>query len=130
MGTKLAVAFANIYMASIEEEMLRLSDHKPLKWKTYVDDLFSLWDMGREEIDHFIKHANSFHPTIKFTAKASQSEIKFLETTLCKGERFAKQSILNLRTHYKPAETFQCTYYNSCHSVLVGIKKGFVKEKL
>ena len=118
MGTKLAVAFANIYMASIEEEMLRLSDHKPLKWKTYVDDLFSLWDMGREEIDHFIKHANSFHPTIKFTAKASQSEIKFLETTLCKGERFAKSQsstcapTTNLLKHFSAHTTTVATQYS------------------
>ena len=42
-----------------------------------------------------------------------------------KGERFEKESILDVRTHYKPTETFQYTNYNSCHPA--GVKKGFVK---
>ena len=40
--------------------------------------------------------------------------------------QFAReQSILDVRTHYKPSETFQYTNYNSCHPA--GVKKGFVK---
>ena len=79
----------------------------------------------RTKIEHFIEHANSYHPTIKFTAGVSQLETTFLDTTVYKGERFEKESILDVRTHYKPTETFQCTNYNSCHPA--GVKKGFVK---
>ena len=53
------------------EEILRLSIHEPLRRKRYIDDVISLWDMGREEIDRFIEHANSFHPTVKFTTEFS-----------------------------------------------------------
>ena len=125
MGTKMAVAFANIFMASIEKEILRQSINKPLTWKRFIDDVFYLWDTNKEEIEHFIEQANSYHPTIKFTAEVSQLETTFLDTTVYKGERFEKESILNVRTHYKPTETFQYTNYNSCHTA--GIKKGFVK---
>ena len=45
-----------------------------------------------------------------------------MDTTVYKGERFEKESILDVRTHYKPTETFQYTNYNSCH--LAGVKKG------
>ena len=43
----------------------------------------------------FIEEANSFHPTIKFTAEISENEITFLDTVVFKGERFIKESILD-----------------------------------
>ena len=89
--------------------------------------MFCLWDTNKEEIEHFVEQANSYHPTIKFTAEVSQLETTFLDTTVYKGERFEKESILDrdVRTHYKPTETFQYTNYHSCHPA--GVKKGFVK---
>ena len=44
MGTKMAIAFTNILMAKIERQILRQSSKKPLVWKRYIDDVFSLWD--------------------------------------------------------------------------------------
>ena len=52
MGTKMAVAFANICMASIEKEILRQSVKKPLTWKRFIDDVFCLWDTNKEEIEN------------------------------------------------------------------------------
>ena len=124
-GTKMAVAFANIFMAFIEKEILRQNVNKPLTWKRFIDDVFCLWDTNKEEIEHFIEQANSYHPTIKFTAEVSQLETTFLDTIVYKGERFEKESIIDVRTHYKPTETFQYTNYNSCHPA--GVKKGFIK---
>jgi len=54
----------------------------------------------------FLEQANSFHPTIKFTAKISYKQITFLEAVVYKGERFQKDAILDIKTHYKPTETF------------------------
>ena len=51
--------------------------------------------------------ANNYHPTIKFTAEISDTEITFLDTCVYKGERFKEESILDVRTHFKPTETFQ-----------------------
>ena len=31
-----------------------------------TDDIFSLWDVNRKDIELFIEQANTFHPTIKF----------------------------------------------------------------
>ena len=41
-GTKMAVAFANIFMAKVETEILNQSALKPLVWKRFIDDIFSL----------------------------------------------------------------------------------------
>ena len=127
MGTKMAVAFANIFMATIEKEILKQSRRKPLTWKRFIDDIFSLWDTNKEDIDLFIEQANSFHPTIKFTAETSQIETTFLDTTVYKGERFEKERILDVRTHFKSTETFQYTNFNSCHPP--GVKKGFCQRR-
>ena len=84
MGTKVAVAFANIFMSAVETEIINKSKIKPLEWKRYIDDVFSLWDTNREEIDQFILEANRHHPTIKFTAKISEEKTDFLDTTRVK----------------------------------------------
>ena len=125
MGTKTAVPFANIFMAKIETSIIDQRSTRPLLWKRYINDVFSLCDTNREEINNFIEHANNYHPTIKFTADISDKEIIFLDTCIYKGARFEKESILDTRTHFKPTETFQYTHFKSCHPP--GVKKGFVK---
>ena len=55
----------------------------------------------------------------------SENKITFLYTIVFKGERFTKDSILDINTHYKPTETFQYTHYASCHPP--GVKYGFIK---
>ena len=79
MGTKMAVAFANIFMAKIEKEILRQSSIKPIFWKRFIDDVISVWDTSRNEIEEFLLKANNFHPTIKFTAEISETETTFLD---------------------------------------------------
>lgn len=125
MGTKMAVAFANIFMSAVESKIIGKSKIKPIEWKRYIDDVFSLWNTNREEIDQFISEANRHHPTIKFTAEISEKEINFLDTTVFKGERFNKDSIFDICTHFKPTEKFQYTHFSSCHAP--GVKKGFIK---
>ena len=118
MGTKMAVAFANIFMSEVETEILKASNIKPLQWKRYIDDVFSLWGCERDKIQLFIKEANKHHATFKFTAEISEKEINFLE-------RFHNDHILDMRTHYKSTETFQYTYFTSRHAP--GAGKGFIK---
>ena len=69
--------------------------------------------------------ANNFHPTIKFMAEISETETTFLDTKVYKGVRFDKDSIFDVRTHFKPTETLQHTNFYSCHRP--GVTKGFIK---
>ena len=125
MGTKMAVAFANIFMAKIEKEILRQSSIKPIFWKRFIDDVISVWDTSRNAIEEFLLKANNFHPTIKFTAEISETETTFLNTKVYNGVRFNKDSILEVRTHFKPTGKFQHTNFYSCHPP--GVTKGFIK---
>ena len=89
-------------MAKIEKEILGQSDIKPLVWKRFVDDVFSLWSTSADKIEEFIQKANNFHLTIKFTAEILEEELTFLDTKGYKGARFHKESILDMQTYYKP----------------------------
>ena len=53
------------------------------------------------------------------------TEINFLNTTVYKGERFHNQGILDIRTHFKPTQTFQYTHFSSCNPH--GVRKGLIK---
>ena len=66
MESKMAVAFANILMARIEQVILRQNKEKPLVWKRFIDDIF-IWDTNKEDIELFIEKANAYHPIIKCT---------------------------------------------------------------
>ena len=108
-------------MAKVETDILSRSDTKPLVWKRFLDNIF----VSREEIAKFIEQADKHHATIRFTAEISETETTFLHTTVYKGERFKKDSVLDLRTHFKPIETFHYTHFTLCHPP--GVKRSFVK---
>ena len=125
MGTKMAVAFAVIFMAHIEKQLLLASPQKPIFWKRFIDDIFSVWTLPEKEINNFVDFANSFHATIKFTHEMSSEKIVFLDTEVFKGPRFADRKTLDVQTHFKPTETFQYTHFSSSHPL--SVKKGFIK---
>ena len=119
------VAFANIFMGTVESQILHRSVVKPLVWKRYIDDIFSIWNTNKDEVTQFMEQVNSHHPTIKFTAEVSETDTTFLDTSVYKGERFANESILDIKMHFKPTETFQYTHFSSSHPP--GVNKGFIE---
>ena len=106
------------------------SVNKPLPWKRFIYEVFCLWDTNKEEIEHFIEQANSYHPTIKFTAEVSQLETTFLDTTGYKGERFENRKnrfstcahITNLLKHFSTQTTTVATQQ--------ALKKASLKKEL
>ena len=79
MGTKMALCFANLFMALIETELIDNSPHKPLLYTRFIDDIFLIWTHGRPALDDFILRANSIHPSIKFTVEISNQNVPFLD---------------------------------------------------
>jgi len=71
------------FMAITETQILSESVAKPTAWKRYIDDIFSLWDISKPDVETFIERANSHHPTIKFTADISETETTFLDSYSC-----------------------------------------------
>ena len=65
-------------------------------------------------------------PFVYQTETLGNTEITFLDTVVYKGKRFRDHSILDIKTHFKPTETFQYNHFSSSHPL--GVKKGFVKD--
>ena len=49
-------------MYKVETKILSQSELKPLVWKRFIDDIFSLGTINRDRIEQFIEHANNHHP--------------------------------------------------------------------
>ena len=122
----MAVAFAVIFWAHVEKELFATSPYKPLLWKRFIDDIFSVCTISEQEINNLVAFVNNFDPTIKFTCEMSSDRIVFLDTEVFRGPRFAHSKTLDVTTHFKPTETFQYTHFSSCHplSVKMGLIKG------
>jgi len=97
-----------IFMAHIEEEIIRQSKTKPREWKRYIDNIFSLWDSTRQEIFLFIEQANKFHPTMKPHSE-TQSFIKGIdsEMNLYLTSVLITSWLKHFRTHISPLATHQ-----------------------
>ena len=55
-------------------------------------------------------------------AEISVSEAIFVNSTIYEGKRFSRESVLDMRTHFKPTEIYQYTFSTRCHAL--GPKKG------
>ena len=54
MGTKTTVAFSVIFMEDLEKRLLMANPSKPLVWKRFIDDNFSLCDGSVKEVYNFL----------------------------------------------------------------------------
>ena len=128
MGTKMAPAYANIFMGTLESRILSETNPSPTHWKRYIDDIFLVWTDTKESLEQFIKSIDGLHPRINFTPKFSTDEITFLVLCLYKGERFTKEGILDIRTHIKPTNTQQYVHASSARPP--GTGPGIIKGEL
>ena len=80
--TKFAPPYSILFMAELEEEILRKAKFKPYLWWRYIDEIFFLWEHGEEKLKSFIDKINKMHPTTKFTADWSKTSIIFLDVTV------------------------------------------------
>ena len=75
MLTRMAPAYANIFMGDLEEKLLAQFPLKPYLWWTYIDDISIVWTHGEDKLENFINHINSLHSTIRFAHEFSKSHI-------------------------------------------------------
>ena len=122
MGTKMAPAYANIFMGKIEDRLRSIGGDNILLWKRFIDDIFLVWIGTEEELKTYLEDINRVHRTIQFTCELSHTEINFLDTTLYKGPRFKREGILDIKTHIKPTNKQLYVHASSYHPP--GTRKG------
>ena len=121
MGTKMAPAYANLFMGDLEQKILIQSPLKPLVWWRHIDDVFMIWPHGEGKLNEFVNLLNSSHETIKFTHKVSPSKINFLDVTV-----LLHNNSIATDLHIKSTDTHQYLLSSSCHPNY--IKKSCTKN--
>ena len=99
MGTKMAPAYANLFMGKLETQLISQAPSYIHIWKRFIDDIFIIWTGSTEKFEEFMSKINQIHPIMKFTHAISDTELTFLDVILYKGERFKSTNILDLKTH-------------------------------
>ena len=111
MGTKVAPSFANIFMADFEEKWVYTQNPQPSLWLRYIDDIFMIWDHGKDKLNDFLHHLNTCHRTIKFTSEISQTHVNFLDTTVKRDSEHKLYTDL----YSKPTDSHNYLLYDSAH---------------
>ena len=75
----------------------------------FIDDIDMKWIHGCETLEAFLETANSFHPTIRFTAEASNDKHTVLDTT---PHLVGDKVVVDLYT--KPTDSHQYLLPTSC----------------
>ena len=120
--TKLAPAYANLFMGKLEHEILSHAPYKPLLYKHYIDDILILWPHSELELNNFLLAMNSFHPSIKFASERSCQKINFLDINIYKSPRTIISKKLEVETYIKPTNRQAYIHAKSFHTP--GVSKG------
>ena len=112
MGTKAAVAIANIFMHYFETKHIYNNNDipKPHIYKRFIDDIFLIWTESRDSLTQFIDTLNTVHNSIKFTASISDTQIEFLDTKV-----LLINGILHTELFTKPTNAQAYLHRNSYH---------------
>ena len=96
MGTRLAPAYANVFMGELEKIWHSYVDEKCIiAWYRFIDDIFLIWNSSEEELDKWVQKCNQTHSLIKITYKKSSLETTFLDVTVFKGPKFRMTGFLD-----------------------------------
>ena len=96
-------------MEELEEEILGKVEFKPYLWWRYIDDIFFLWEHGKEKLTCFIDNINKMHPAIKFTADWSKTLINFPDIMVSMAE-----SVIETLLYVKPTGSHQYLLSSPC----------------
>ena len=110
MSTKLALTYATIFMAKIEQE-LTYSRAKIPFWRIFIINIFFIWRDSSESLMDFQHTANAHHNSIKFTFEFSQNSVNFLDCSLC----LDQSQRLNIALYQKPKDKDLVLHHNSHH---------------
>ena len=112
MGTRFAPSFANLFMGKFEKYLLKIYYLKPKLWLRFIDDIFLVWTHGEHELNKFVEHTNSVHPTIKLTCDYSSQSVNFLDTKVILDPNTKR---LHTTLYTKPTDTRDFLHFTSAH---------------
>ena len=111
MSSRMGPNYACLFVGYMEERILSTyTGFIPRLYKWYIDDIVGVASCRREELEDFITHVSTFHPSLQFTHTISQTQIPFLDITLAVSGTKISTSVC-----YKDTDTHNYLHYTSCH---------------
>ena len=112
IGTRMAPAYANIFMHDLESRLLDLAPVKPYLWLRYIDDIFMIWTAGEDQLQEFLEWINhdQYHDTIKFTWDWSRKNVNYLDVRVINNN-----GVIDTDLYTKPTDKHQYLFRTSCH---------------
>ena len=114
MGTRLGLSFAKIYMNHFEESFVYNYHLQPNAWFRFIDDIFIIWNHGKDELMKFVNHLNNACESISFSSEISRESLNFLDVTVRKRHNrletdlYVKQTDWNTYLPYNLAHPKHC----------------------
>ena len=111
MGTRMAPAYANIFMYTIEEKIINQLPEIIL-WRRFIDDIICVFEQN-EICDHnyILEIANDIIPEIQFTLETVDGkQVNFLDTTLT-----VTPDEITSSPYIKPTDKRLYVRMDSCH---------------
>ena len=115
MGKKFAPAYADIYMARWEADVLPKCPLQPSHYLRYLDDIWGVWPHPREDFNTFVDILNSHHASIKVKYVLHETSMDFLDTTTFKGTDFPSSRQLDVKVFFKDTDTHALLHMDSYH---------------
>ena len=108
MGSPLGLLLANIFMTSLEEDIMPTLKSCLTNWKRYVDDTHAFVEPTK--VKFIWNKLRNYHPNIKFTFELEKNnEINFLNVLI----KRVNNKKLETGVHRKPANTDICINWNA-----------------
>ena len=114
IGTTFAPAYANLFMSSLEEELLSKCEVRLWVWYRYIDDVFFIRTDGEENLSSGVEFINCYHQTIKFTTEISKKSVSYLDVLVSRNG-----CVLKTDLYYISTDTHQYLQMSSSHPLHV-----------
>ena len=112
-GSPLAPSVANIFMHSLEKDVVSKWGNCILLYRRYIDDLLILFKGDEQNLHAFIAEMNDLHRNIKLNWNVRRNMVEFLDLVIYKGPRWPHH--LDYRTHQKALNSYLYLPWSSFH---------------
>jgi len=116
MGKNMGPSLANIYLLEFDDSAMNGFHLKPQLYFRYFDDIFCLWQHGRDNLELYMTFLNHLIPDIKLEFTTHIFQISFLDVSIYKSWDNHTNTLQLLTTvYFKPTDTHALLHKSSHH---------------
>ncbi len=128
MGGRLSPILSNLFMESMEHNVLCFSEHIPRIYFRYVDNVFLVWNQLRGSHTAFLAELNAQNPDIQLTVESETDQVlPFLDVSVKRPTVLLDQERMpaEFDIYRKPTHSARYIHYDSAEPL--NLKKNLVR---